>query len=122
MRWKQDYFGILRLVDNKENKTIRIESEEIGGQMDDLERLEPWESERVLGVHLPMNGDMKKEFNHRVKQIDGMAKRLFRAPFSYKDAEIVYQVRYKAAIRYPLPVTLFTSKLCTLVKKIIDIK
>ena len=57
-----------------------------------------------------MDGNMVKEFEYRTKQVDEMAKRLYYAPFTPKDAEMVYLVQYKPAIRYPLPVTLFDTK------------
>lgn len=82
--------------------TIQLLSEDIGGQMDELERLEPWESERMMGVQLPMNGDMTHEFKHRVRQIDTMATKLYKPLFSFQDTEVVYQARYKAAIRHPV--------------------
>ena len=109
MHWKQDYFGILRMTANKDNKTIEIPSEETGGKMDKLERLEPWECERILGIRIPMDGKMTKEFKYRVKQIDEMAKKAAGAPFTPKDMEMVYQVRYKPTIKYALPVTLFET-------------
>ena len=110
MHWKQDFFGILRLEANSDNTSIQIPSEEIGGNMDTLERLEPWECERVLGVRIPMDGSMTTECKYRIKQADKMAKDLYRAPFTPKDAQVIYQARYKAAIRYAFPVTLFNSE------------
>ena len=110
MHWRQDFWGQLRLSTNKHNQTIAIPSEETGGQMDNLTRLEPWQSERILGVRLPMDGNMNNEFKFRVKQIDNLAAKISRAPLSPKDMEIVYQSRYKAMIKYALPVTIFNDE------------
>lgn len=110
MHWRQDFFGILRMSTNKDNTTIQIPSEEGGDNMDNLEQLEPWECKRILGVRIPMDGKMTQEFKYRVKQIDDMAKRATGAPFTPKDMELVYQVRYKPTIKYALPVTLFNGK------------
>ena len=84
------------------NDSIQIPSEEIGNKMYTLERLDPWKSERILGVRVPMDGNMKNESKYRTKQTEDMAKKLYHAPFTPKDAEMVYQARYKPAIWYAL--------------------
>ena len=97
------------MAQNKQKLTIAIQSEAIAGNVDTLERLEPWECERVLGVRMPMNGVMTKEYNYRVKQMGDLAIKIYRAFLSPLDAEIIYQTRYKAMIRYALPVTNFNN-------------
>ena len=109
MHWKQDFFGIHRCTSKTTGGTIQMPSEEIGDKMDSLDRIDPWKSERILCVRIPMDGSMKNEFEYRTKQIDSMAKKLHNAPFTPKDAEMVYQVRYKPTNKYAFPVILFDS-------------
>ena len=52
---------------------------------------------------------MTREFEYRVKQIDSLAKKVATAPFTPRDMEMVYQIRYKPTIKYALPVTLFNA-------------
>ena len=53
---------------------------------------------------------MERESQYRIKQIDKMAKDIYKALLTPKDVEIRYQARYKAAICYALPVTLFNAQ------------
>jgi len=65
---------------------------------------------RVLGLRLPMTGEMNTEYNYRKTQMETLGTRLYAAPFTPNDAAIVYQSRYKPMIRYCLPVTTFTQE------------
>ena len=82
-----------------------------------LERLEPSQAERVLGVRVPMDGSMKEEYNFRKIQIRELGRKLMRAPINHWDAWIIYESRYRAIIRYPLPVTMFTDDQCHEIQK-----
>jgi len=94
----------------KENKeTIMIPCKS-GYGTETLKRMEPWEAERVLGIRLPMTGEMNTEFTFRKEQMETLGTRLYAAPFTPTDAAIVYQSRYKPMIRYCLPVTTFTQE------------
>ena len=82
-----------------------------------LERIEPWVGERILGVRLPITGKMNEEYTYRLKQTKQMAQDLQKAPFDPFDAWMVYESRYRAAIRFPLPVTMFTTTECDSIQK-----
>ena len=82
-----------------------------------LGRLEPNEAERVLGVRLPLDGNMKEEFIYRCKQIRDLSKKVYKAPLGHWDSWVVYESRYRAIIRYPLPVTLFTAAQCMTIQR-----
>ena len=100
MHWKRNYWGIHQLstfADN--NMTIDI-SHESGQNKDTLERIEPWNAERVLGLRLPMTGNMATEFAFRKKQIKTLGNRIYKAPFTPHDVYVVYQSRYMAMVRY----------------------
>ena len=77
-----------------------------------LSRLEPQEADRVLGVRLPLDGSMGVEYEYRKSQLIDFALKLKNAPLSHYDAYVVYESRYRAMIKYPLPVTQFTKKQC----------
>ena len=83
-----------------------------GGTPEKLQRLEPGEADRILGVRLPMDGSMMIEYKHREKQTKEFAQRLMNAPISHYDAYIIYECRYRSMIRYPLSLTHFTETQC----------
>ena len=82
-----------------------------------LGRLEPHQAERVLGVRLPLDGNMRVEFLYRCKQIREFGKKVYRAPISKWDAWMIYESRYRAMVRYPLPVTIFNDKQCMTIQR-----
>ena len=82
-----------------------------------LERIEPNVGERILGVRLPILGAMTEELKYRIQQMNSMANDLHKAPFDPFDAWMVYESRYRAAIRYPLPVTMFSELECDAIQK-----
>jgi ribonuclease HI len=82
-----------------------------------LGRLEPDQAERVLGVRLPLDGNMKEELNYRCQQMRAFSKKVYNAPINHWDAWIIYESRYRAMIRYPLPVTMFTREQCIKIQR-----
>ena len=124
LSWYYDKtWGLPRLKSNGQSKgklslTSPINS---GGTTESLQRLEPGQADRILGVRLPMDGTMTAEYEYRQRQMKDFAKKLGNAPISNYDAYIVYECRYRAMIRYPLDVTHFTPNQCnTLQKPVID--
>ena len=96
--------GMKDNIDGNENRQI-------------LGRLETNEAERVLGVRLPLDGNMGEEYKFRCKQIREFSRRVFNAPLSHWDSWVIYESRYRAIIRYPLPVTLFTMNQCMTIQR-----
>jgi hypothetical protein len=120
MRWKYcTRWGEAKLETKKEfpglvgmtNNVDTHKSEEFLG------RLEPNEAERVLGVRLPLDGNMNTEFAYRCKQIVAFSRKVFNAPINHWDAWLIYESRYRAMIRYPLPVTTFTNAQCIKIQR-----
>ena len=120
MRWKycrewgtailedrKDFPGEVGMIDTEDGlKTTKI-----------LGRLEPDEAERVLGMRLPMDGNMLSELNFRRQQMREFGKKVHMAPLTHRDAWLIYESRYRSKIRYPLPVSLFTEKQCVSIQK-----
>ena len=110
MKWKMNYWGIQIPISVKDNPgTIQIQ-DNCSIHKDTLERLEPWEADRMLGLRLPMTGEMTIEKNYRKKQMENLGHKLYAAPFSPNDAYVVYQCRYKSMVRYCLPVSIFKEE------------
>ena len=82
-----------------------------------LGRLEPDKADRVLGVRLPLDGNMVPEFEYRCQQVRKLSNKVFNAPISHWDAWLIYESRYRAMIRYPLPVTMFSTKQCIQIQR-----
>ena len=51
---------------------LRLRPEREENKMEQLERLDPWEAVRMLGIRLPMSGSMEKELNFRTKQLNSL--------------------------------------------------
>lgn len=119
MKWESNYWGIQRMVTKATHPgTITIPG--TTGKEEELVRLDPNESERTLGVRMPMNGTFNKEYNFRKQQIENLGHKMYYAPFTPRDAWIVYHCRYKTIIRYALPITTFnTDQLHEIQKKFI---
>lgn len=109
MKWKPDFWGRQKLQQNVNNKTVTIRTTENGSKECKLGRLEPEQAERILGIRLPMTGEMTREYDYRLKQMNELALTVYRSPFSPRDTAIIYQTRYKPMIRYALPITNFSS-------------
>ena len=103
----KDFPGKLGL-ENHDNDTKTIQY---------LERLEPRQAERVLGVRVPMDRNMNEEFKYRKQQIRELSRKVMQAPINHWDAWMIYECRYRAIIRYPLPVTMFTKEQCNEIQK-----
>ena len=120
LRWKQRGLWGLQSPEklSENNDTLTIVPE--GGTKETLHRLDYNEAERILGIRLPMSGEMTHEFKHRKKQMLTFAAKINNAPFQPHDAHVVYQSRYRAMIQYPLPITTFTTnQLHTIQKPVI---
>ena len=120
MRWKYDKaWGVPALEDTRDFPgDLKMEHDDDGNiTYQKMGRLEPSEAERVLGVRIPLDGTMKEEFKFRSKQIRSLGKRLYKAPLTHWDAWVIYESRYRAIARYPLPVTLFSRKECDMIQK-----
>ena len=120
MRWKYDtYWGVPELENAKDFPGDLTMEDTTNGttSYQRMGRLEPDEAERVLGVRIPLDGTMKTEFKFRCKQVRTLGKRLYTAPLTHWDAWVIYESRYRAIARYPLPVTLFSRKECDTIQK-----
>ena len=124
LSWKYDnVWGIPTLNSNEQSKGELSMTSPINkkGAVEYLQRLEPNQADRVLGVRLPMDGTMKMEYDYRIRQMREFAQRMRNAPISHYDAYIVYECRYRAMIRYPLAVTQFSTDQCNnLQRPVID--
>ena len=112
MKWKQDgAWGRLKLESMKENERhIEIRSIKNNEKKEYLERLDPNHAERVLGIRLPLTGEMTEELQYRKKNLRQFCQKLYNSPISNYETHIAYQSRYKAISRYPYTVTTFSSK------------
>ena len=120
MRWKHcKTWGTAKLETIKEfpGKVGMIDNHNGIQTTKVLGRLEPDKAERVLGIRLPMDGNMKDELKFRCQQIKKLSIRIYNAPLTHWDAWMIYESRYRSMIRYPLPVTLFTEKECIIIQK-----
>ena len=89
--------------------TVVAESVLNQGSTEQLERLNPWEAEKILGVHLPPNGSMEIEAKMRKKKLDKFGNAMIKAPLNPIESHIAYKSRYVPKATYPFPVTLFTT-------------
>ena len=115
MRWKYcKIWGQARLETKKDFPGEVGMTSMVEGYMTTqvLGRLESQQSERVLGVRLPLDGNMKDEHAYRCKQVRDFSKKVYNAPLSHWDAWMIYESRYRAMIRYPLPITQSTINQC----------
>ena len=110
LKWRGNYWGIQRPEKCNADQTIHVPSEELGDKEVLLERLSPYEAERILGLRLPIMGTMQKEYKFRRDQAEKFALKMYRAPINHKEAFLIYQARYKPMIQYCMPVTQFTTE------------
>ena len=112
MHWYQEgEWGQLKLTTKKQQSgTIRTKSIKDTYRVQELERLEPHEAERVLGIRLPLTGDMKIEYKYRKKQLQLFCHDLYKAPLTHYEAHVAYQTRFQPIATYPYPVTQFTTQ------------
>jgi len=77
-----------------------------------IQRQDPSTGGRLLGVRMAPDGSFTNEFQYRLQLVRDMAMKLAAAPFDTGDVLTVYQVRYKPAINFCLPITTFSAKQC----------
>ena len=82
------------------------------GTIEEIERLEPDDAERALGVRLAPTGQFNTEFNYREENIREFCGRLKSAHPTPQDTEIIYTFRWKPIVSYCLPITRFTPQQC----------
>lgn len=117
-RYEKDW-GTPSLI-SKKNSTLEIKMSspiDPNKREECYQRLDPWEADRVLGVRLPMDGNMREEYKYRLEQAKTFTRKLINAPLSHYDAHVVYESRYRPMVSYPLSVTTFSSKQCNEIQK-----
>ena len=120
MKWKFSSDWGIPTIETKEEFPGEVSMKETVNGIENvqrLERLEPSEAERVLGVRLPLDGNMKTEFIFRCRQMRALSTKVNSAPIDQRDAWVIYESRYRAIIRYPLPVTMFDSRQCNTIQR-----
>ena len=112
MKWKQEgEWGRIKFERMKKNeKQIEIKSIKNTGKKEFMERLDPDQAERVLGVRLPLTGEMKEELKYRKRNLRKFCQKLYNSPLTNHEAHVAYQTRYKPISRYPYTVTTFSNK------------
>ena len=111
MKWKQKGWRGNMVMETKDQApgTVNITSIKTHSKEERLERLNPWEAERILGLRIPLTGSMGTELKFRKEQLDEFGKSMYKAPLNQQEAHVAYQSRYKPKAKYPLPVTIFTT-------------
>ena len=119
MKWVQEgEWGRIHLVTKKKVPgTVEISSILNQQKTEKLERLDPTEAERVLGIRLPLSGDMDQELKHRVKQLEDFSSKLYNSPLSHHEAYSAFRSRYISIATYPYTVTTFSTKELDLIQK-----
>jgi hypothetical protein len=77
-----------------------------------LRRLNPDTPERYLGLHITMEGTWSFELQKRKDQFIELASRVSDSKMTRYDAHLIYQIRYRPALAYPLHHTYFTHPQC----------
>ena len=77
-----------------------------------LKRLETNQSERQLGIIMPLDGNFVEERIVRWKQSQLLGQKMYRAPLTPYEGVIVYKMYYIPKVGYPLSLTKFTKKEC----------
>ena len=119
MKWKKQGWRNQMVLESAKQSpgTVHLKNNTTG-EMESLERIEPWEAERILGLRLPLTGSMQNELKYRKDKLEKFGERFYKAPLSNYDAQIAFQSRYRPMATYPLPVTTFlTSELAEMQKK-----
>ena len=113
LKWVQDSNSprgnLIPATKEKYPGTVMSESLLDKSQKYSLERIDPGDAERVLGVRLPLTGSMETEFKYRKQQLLQFGKALYRAPLTHYETQVAFQSRYQPMASYPLPVTLFST-------------
>ena len=121
LKWqKKGSRGNITMVSKQQEGGTVTMTSTTDGVEEKLERLEPWETERILGLRLPLTGSMTNELKFRKKKLDTFGTKMYKAPLTQVEAHIALQTRYYPMAKYPLPVTMFTtSELMEMQKKCI---
>ena len=82
----------------------------------ELKRLEVNESERQLGVIIPIDGTFTQEYKRRHQQSQHLGRQLYRSPLSHYESTLVYKLYYIPKMRYPLSITTFSQKQCNAIQ------
>ena len=115
MKWKwTGVYGMPSLASEKDFPgTITVQSAiDADTPWVSLQRLEPWQAQRQLGIRLPLDGSMTLEYQHRVQQGASLATKLSKAPLTAYEAYAHFRQYFIPAVSYPFPVTTFTTKQC----------
>ena len=119
MKWQYNNKGIPYMVPSTQIQEEVTVTSVLDTQQEEqiIKRLEPGNATRVLGIRLPMTGNMKQEYDYRLQQVKQLATKIRNAPLSTMDIYLAYSSRYRPMIKYPLGVTLFSDKQCHTIQK-----
>ena len=81
-----------------------------------LRRLNPDTPELYLSLHITMEGTWSFELQKRKYQVQELACRVSDSAMTRYDAFLIYQVRYKPALSYPLHHTIITHPHCNAIQ------
>ena len=111
MKWIQEgEWGRFKLATKQKYPgTVEVSSIKNTDQTESLERLDPNQAERVLGIRLLLTGEMKYEFEYRRSQLLQFGQKLYKSPLTHKEVHSAYQSRYKSIATYPYTITTFTT-------------
>ena len=112
LKWKQTGIRGNYTYDlhHDEEETIKLQSKKEGHiSTECVERIDPNQAERVLGIRLPLTGDMNIECGFRKKQLLEFSKRLYKSSLTTYEAHSAYLSRYIPIAKYPFPVTTFNN-------------
>ena len=77
-----------------------------------LRRLEYNESEKQLGIIIPIDGSFHQEYQRRLTQSKTLGQQLYRSPLNHYESILVYKLYFIPKMEYPLSITQFTQKQC----------
>ena len=112
------FFSVVMYQQNNDGRTRIVrhnkEDQELGIQLLDekqyIQYVAPSEGAKLLGVRMSTSGDFHDEYKFRVQQSYEMAAILERTKLSRVESNLVYKVRFKPRLHYPLAVTTFNDK------------
>ena len=119
MKWKWgEATGVPQLTTkNDESGTIEIDVMQNGNATTiALKRLEVWESEKQLGILLPIDGSFKQEYERRLKMSEDLGKKMYSAPLNAYESVLMYRLYYCPKISFPLSITQFTRTECNKIR------
>ena len=77
-----------------------------------IQKVQPTDGRRLLGVRLSTDGNLKDEFVFRREQAETQAGRLYNSAATPQDAYMIYAFRYCPAVFYCLRLTYFSKGEC----------